>query len=139
MVEVKTAKSSLKNPDQVKLASMLKDMLDHALMKGVVDYTPVGILITGSVCKVYKLSMPVSRMYCYTEISSFQLPNDINDAKLKDKIEMLVSSMHQCRQMVDESISCLRIHDMNEQSTTTNDNRVVDSYPSPPQHYAFYQ
>lgn len=44
VVEVKTVKSSLKSPDQIKLVSMLKDMFDHALMKGVVDYTPVSTI-----------------------------------------------------------------------------------------------
>ncbi|CAO3695418.1 unnamed protein product [Rhizopus stolonifer] len=48
VAEIKIKENSRKNPDFVKLATLMKDILDFAVMKGIRNYFTTGILVAGS-------------------------------------------------------------------------------------------
>lgn len=136
VVEAKTSKSSKENPDLVKLATVMKDILDFAITKGVSSHHAVGLLVEGPSCKLYKLNMPINRLYCLQEISCFSVPDNMSDNSLQLKIEQLIISMIQCQQLVDYAIINLQ-NDQN--STVPAVDQIVDSCPSPAYHFSFYK
>lgn len=60
-VLVKIKKNASKNEDFVKLASLMKDILDEALIKGLISYFVAGMSIEGLLCKLYSINMPVKK------------------------------------------------------------------------------
>lgn len=96
VAEVKITVNAARSPDFVKLITLMKDVLDFASNKGVTNYFSIGLLIAGASCKIYKLHMPINRMYCMTEISTFHLPSNVDDVLLKNKLQNTIVSMLQC-------------------------------------------
>ncbi|KAG1454194.1 hypothetical protein G6F55_007735 [Rhizopus delemar] len=54
VAEIKIKENSCKNPDFVKLATLMKDILDFVVMEGIRNYFTTGILMAGSSCKIIK-------------------------------------------------------------------------------------
>ncbi|KAG1525092.1 hypothetical protein G6F52_003627 [Rhizopus delemar] len=133
VAEIKIKENSCKNPDFVKLATLMKDILDFAVMEGIRNYFTRGILVAGSSCKIFKLHMPIKKMYCMTEVASFHLPDGINDIHFHEKIQKTIIAMSQCRLMIDSSILLLQSPDI-----SPCENITVDSYPSPAHHNTYY-
>ncbi|KAG1137194.1 hypothetical protein G6F37_011406 [Rhizopus arrhizus] len=134
VAEIKIKEDSYKNPDFVKLATLMKDILDFAMMEGIRNYFTTGILVAGSSCKIFRLHMPIKKMYCMTEVASFHLPHGINDVHFHEKIQKTIIPMSQCRLMIDSSILLLQSSD-----TSSRENIIVDSYPSPAHHNTYYK
>lgn len=135
VIEVKTEKNAGKNEYFVKLASLMQDMLDDAVTNGISDYFVTGMLLEGPRCKIYRMNIPIKKLYCMDKISTFSLP-DRHDPELAIKIEKLVMSMYQCRQLLDLGISLL--HQSSSSAEYPPEDYLVDSYPSPPRHDDFY-
>lgn len=60
-------------------------MLDFAIFEGAQNHHTTGILVEGAFC-LYTMHMPIEKLYWIQEISSFQLPVKIADAKVTKMI-----------------------------------------------------
>lgn len=135
--EIKTESNAKKNPDFIKLATLLKNILDFALNEGLGNHTSIGLLIEGASCKLYRLHMPFSKLYCMTEILSFNLPENVEDIFLNEKMEKLLVSILQCRKLIELAITSL--HTMSSSPVSSEATTTVDSYFSPPKHCFYFK
>lgn len=69
-IEVKTEVNANNNEDFAKLATMMKDVFDFATTRKTCDQFTTGLLMEGSSCRIYKLQMPIKKMYCLEGVSS---------------------------------------------------------------------
>jgi hypothetical protein len=81
LVEVKPEKNSINKKNLVKLASMMKDYLDDAIMndKRCSEYGILGLLIEGRECTLYNLDLPAPKLYRLTRFETFFLPVNHRD------------------------------------------------------------
>lgn len=108
IAEVKTGESSKQRPDFLKLATMMKDVVDFAFTKGVREYHSTGVLVTGDSCSIYQLYMPLEKLYCLKEIGKFNFPGLPNNAPFSGvQLEKIVSSMLFCRQSVTDALGLM--------------------------------
>ncbi|KAF9197749.1 hypothetical protein BGZ49_001672 [Haplosporangium sp. Z 27] len=72
----KDPKDSILEGDQRKLPCMMKLVLDNLLATGVSVPSVIGLLIKGSRCEIFSLSLDYEALYIYNCIGAFELPTN---------------------------------------------------------------
>ncbi|KAG1142664.1 hypothetical protein G6F37_005198 [Rhizopus arrhizus] len=133
--EVKTSSASKDHPDLTKLGTMLKDVLDYALEKGVTqEYAITGLLVEGFHCTIYSMTLPVPKLYHMTAVRGFDLPKNATElGMLKNIIESTVI----CQGLID--LSCRQLKAIGHQIRVENEERTVPTCSSPPCYADYYK
>ncbi|KAG1313869.1 hypothetical protein G6F64_001909 [Rhizopus arrhizus] len=133
--EVKTGSASTKHPDLTKLGTMLKDVLDYALEKGVTQkYATTGLLVEGVHCTVYSMTLPIPKLYHMTAVRGFDLPKNATELGM---LKTIIESMVICQGLID--LSCRQLKAIGHQIRVENEKRTVPTCSSPPCYADYYK